>query len=71
MAVNKKTEGKRHELIEGVIDHVTDFLQKAGFGADLAHQTGVSVADHIVDLWGGQNICFPVDYAYKTKQREV
>ena len=70
MAINRKCEDKRHELIQGVIDHVEDLLKKAGFGVELAYQTGVSVADHIVEMWGGHNICFPVEYARKIRERD-
>lgn len=67
---NARPEGRRNELVDGIIDCVTDFLKRSGLDEEMAQRAGVAVADQVVGLWGGQVISFPTDYAKRLTERE-
>lgn len=65
-----RPEHKRHEFIQNIIDHACDVLKKNGFQEDCSLRVAISVADRIIDVFGGQVINFPVDYARKIRIRD-
>lgn len=64
-------QGVRQELIASVIDHAEHTLKGVGIDAEKAASIAVLVADNLVDMFGGQNICFPTDYRRKMVQKEA
>lgn len=71
MARSTRMEALRGELITSVIDHAEDALKRAGIDSEKAIHIATSVADNLVDMFGGQNICFPNDYRFKLAQKEA
>lgn len=67
---NAKTEGRRTELVDGIVACVADFLKRSGLNEELAQRAGVAVADQVIGLWGGQVISFPTNYAKRLADRE-
>lgn len=67
----KRTEQRRQELIQFVIDSAEDALKKLGIGSEDAYRAAVAVADMLTDQFGGQVITFPTDYRRKLEQRDA
>ena len=62
---------KRHELLEGVVNHCLDKLVELGINPEAADLCANSVADMLGDLWGGQTLCIPMDFDRKLSQKEL
>ena len=64
-------ETARHELVVCMIDHAERALKSAGIAPLDALSIATSLADELVNVFGGQNITFPKEYARKLAQKEA
>jgi len=61
----------RNELVTCVIDHAERVLKRAGIEPQKAASIATGLADELVDVFGGQNITFPKEYARKQAKKEA
>lgn len=62
---------RRHALLREVEDHVADLGVQLGMAPADAAAIGTAVADMLVELWGGQQITFPLSGFYKMSPKEL
>lgn len=67
----EKMELRRDELYQDLIDHTSLHLMSNGIPEDKATELGNSLADFLVDHWGGQYITFPKDRLYRNRKRRL
>ena len=67
----EKMELRRDELYEDLIDHTSRLLMSNGIPEDKAKELGNSLADFLVDHWGGQYITFSKDHLYRSRKRHL
>ncbi len=63
-------EARRNELLADAAAQAADVALEFGLSSDQAEHVGAAVADRLALNWGGQNLCFPKDAAFKLSQRE-
>jgi Mor family transcriptional regulator len=66
----KPMEVRRNELLADAAAHAADAARSFGVPESTAEHIGAAVADVLAENWGGQNLSFPKDAAYKLCQRE-
>lgn len=71
MQISAPMEKARNDLVTCVIDHTEESLMRAGLEPEKATSIAVGLADELVNLFGGQNITFPKEYARKKAQKEA
>lgn len=64
-------ETARNELITCMIDHTEKCLNRAGIAPLDATSIAISLADELVNVFGGQNFTIPKEHARKQAQKEV
>ena len=69
--MNCRMECRRIELVECIVDHAEDTLKKAGLSPDESIRIATSVADNLIDVFGGQNLTFPSKYKKKLAEKEA
>lgn len=69
--IMNRMEIKRHELFTHVSNQVAKEALDFGLPEETASQLGCNVANAIAELFGGQNLTFPKDYAFKISQRDA
>lgn len=71
MTRSKPMETARNELVTCVIDHAENALKRAGIAPLEATSIATSLADELVDVFGGQNITFPKEFSRKQAQKDA
>lgn len=71
MSLLPRPEQRRQDVLQCVIDHALQELQKKGIEQEAALQVATSIADHLADTFGGQIISFPKDYCRKLQVRDA
>lgn len=66
----KPMEARRNELLADAAAHAAEAVRMFGVPESLADHVGAAVADVLAENWGGQNISFPKDAAFKLSERE-
>lgn len=66
-----RMEEKRNELFADVVTAAERLLQEYDLDNKAASLIANSLADHLADHWGGQNLSFPKDYRRKLSEREL
>lgn len=64
-------ENARHDLIACVIDYTQHELVDCGIDPHKSAYIAVRVADNLMNLFGGQNITFPIEYRRKLIRRDA
>jgi Mor family transcriptional regulator len=65
MVRSESMESKRHELLQDVANQTKRLLVEHDVHETAADLIANAVADHISDVWGGQNLVIPKDYLRK------
>jgi Mor family transcriptional regulator len=66
-----RMEEKRNALFEDVVVQSERLLQEYGLPDKASTLVANALADHLADLWGGQNLNIPKDYKRKLSAREL
>lgn len=61
---------RRHALLQEVEDHAAHLGIQLGMSAEDAAALGTAIADMLVELWGGQQITFPLSGFYRMSPKE-
>jgi Mor family transcriptional regulator len=62
---------KRASLLDDVVDHCTRLLTEMGVPENGASVIASDLADHLSNVWGGQNFNFPKGYARMLSKRDI
>lgn len=62
---------KRNELLSDLVALAEEVLQEYDIPETVATITANALADRLADHWGGQNISFPKDFAWKLARLEL
>ncbi len=71
MKHTERFEIKRAELFDDLVAVTAEFLRAHDVNEKAANIVANSLADHLADTWGGQNINIPKDYQRKLAAREL
>lgn len=63
--------GRRHELLQHVVDVIQAKLGELGISAEAADLVANAAADTLADSWGGQLINIPTNYRWRLSRREA
>lgn len=68
---SKRMEARRHALLDGIAALCAQRLEELGVASGAAELVANAVADDVAELWGGQTICIPKDYARVLSRRDM
>lgn len=71
MIRSEQMEAKRHQLLQDMVDQAKQLLVDHEVDAKAADLIANALADHISDVWGGQNLVIPKDYLRKLSAAQL